>query len=176
MSRKLTDKQQAFVREYLLDLNATKAAIRAGYSAKTAYSTGQKQLKKSEVQSALQSARAVVAKRLDIKVDRVLREVARCSLYDVRNLFDADGNPKAISELDDDIAAAISGVDVGTVTNEMGEKTRVMKYRLVSKEQSLDKLMKHLGLYAQDHKTPQDDPVVLLLQEILGRSIEPKRG
>jgi phage terminase small subunit len=56
MRHELTDKQKTFVQEYLLDLNATQAATRAGYSAKTAYSAGQRMLKNVEIQSALKSA------------------------------------------------------------------------------------------------------------------------
>jgi phage terminase small subunit len=85
----------------------------------------------------------------------VLEETARCAMYDVRRLFYPDGNPKPLSELDDDIAAAIVSLGVSITTNDQGETMRVMKYRLVPKDQALDKLMRHLGLYAQDNKQPR---------------------
>lgn len=71
---KLTDKQQRFVDEYLLDLNATQAAIRAGYSEKTAYSQGQRLLKNVEAQKAIQEAKRKRVERTQIDSDFVLKE------------------------------------------------------------------------------------------------------
>lgn len=70
-----TDKQTAFVREYLVDLNATQAAIRAGYSERTAYSVGQRLLKNVEIQRAVAAAQAKRARRVEIKAEDVLRGV-----------------------------------------------------------------------------------------------------
>lgn len=82
MSRPLNPKQLRFVEEYLVDLNATQAAIRAGYSAKTAGSQGFDLLKKPEIQAALAAGRREQARRTEVSVDFViqgLREVAmRC--------------------------------------------------------------------------------------------------
>lgn len=72
---KLTDKQTAFVREYLVDLNATQAAIRAGYSERTAYSVGQRLLKNVEIQRAVAAAQAKRARRVEIEAEDVLRGV-----------------------------------------------------------------------------------------------------
>ena len=72
---KLTDRQTAFAREYLVDLNATQAAIRAGYSERTAYSVGQRLLKKVEIQRAVAAAQAKRARRVEIKAEDVLRGV-----------------------------------------------------------------------------------------------------
>ena len=70
---KLTAKQQRFIDEYLIDLNATQAAIRAGYSKKTAYSIGEQNLKKLEVQKQIQERMAVKEDALIAKQDEVLR-------------------------------------------------------------------------------------------------------
>lgn len=171
MRHALTEKQKSFVREYLLDLNATQAAIRAGYSAKTAEVIANQLLKKTLVQAALQSAQNARAKRLNISADRVLEELARCGMYDPRKLFYPDGNPRPITELDDDTAAALVSVDVINTTNDLGETTRVMKYRLAPKEQALDKLMRHLGLFAKDNK--QCSPLANLPRDVL-KQIETK--
>lgn len=84
----LNDKQQRFVDEYLKDLNATQAAIRAGYSAKTAYAIAEKLLRKVEIQQAVQDAKQARSKRTEITQDRVLQSLhallsltlARCSM------------------------------------------------------------------------------------------------
>ena len=72
---KLTDKQAAFVREYLVDLNATQAATRAGYSERTAYSVGQRLLKKAEIQRAVAAAQAKRAKRVEGTQDYVINNL-----------------------------------------------------------------------------------------------------
>lgn len=72
---KLTDKQKRFVEEYLVDLNATQAAIRAGYSEQTAYSIGQRLLKKVEVQEAIQQAQNKRSERTQITQDEVIRRL-----------------------------------------------------------------------------------------------------
>jgi phage terminase small subunit len=71
----LTPKQARFVEEYLVDLNATQAAIRAGYSAATAYSIGHECLKKPEIAAALRDARRERARRLELTADDVLLEL-----------------------------------------------------------------------------------------------------
>lgn len=76
MANKLTPKQRRFIDEYLIDLNATQAAIRAGYSEKTAYSIGVQLLKKLEIQAEIQKRRNRLQNKLEITQERVLQELA----------------------------------------------------------------------------------------------------
>ena len=76
MANKLTPKQRRFIDEYLIDLNATQAAIRAGYSEKTAYSIGLQNLKKLEIQAEIQKRRNRLQSKLEITQERVLQELA----------------------------------------------------------------------------------------------------
>src|SRR5690349_3808788 len=108
----LSEKAACFVQEYLLDLNATQAAIRAGYSEATAYSQGQRLLKHVEVKKAIAAAKKERAERMAIKQDRVLAELARVAFFDMRRLYDAKGNLIPVHELDTDTAAALAGLDV----------------------------------------------------------------
>ena len=71
----MTDKQSIFVQEYLKDLNATQAALRAGYSHKTAYSIGQRLLKNVEVSTAIHSAMSERQKRANLTADYVLENL-----------------------------------------------------------------------------------------------------
>lgn len=80
----LTAKRQRFVEEYLVDLNATQAAIRAGYSAKTAMEQGYQLLQISSVADAIEKARAELSKRTEITQDMVLKELARIGFSDIR--------------------------------------------------------------------------------------------
>lgn len=76
---KLTPKQQRFVEEYLVDLNATQAAIRAGYSAKTARAQGQRMLTKVDIEEAIQAAQAKRSVRVQCTQDSVLEGIIRCT-------------------------------------------------------------------------------------------------
>ena len=90
----LNDKQRRFAEEYLIDLNATQAAIRAEYSEKTAYSQGQRLLKNDEVQALVQELMAARAKRTEITADNVLAELAKHAFLDPKSFFDDSGNLK----------------------------------------------------------------------------------
>ena len=147
----LTVKQERFVEEYLVDLNATQAAIRAGYSSKTAYAIGQQNMKKLEIQTAIQEAMDKRSKRVEVTQDRVLLEYARLAFFDPRKLFMENGKPKDINQLDDDTAAALVGLDVLEEYEGAGESREFVgytkKYKLANKLGALDSLGKHLGMF-----------------------------
>lgn len=143
----VTPKQAAFVREYLIDLNATQAAIRAGYSAKTAEQQGPRLLGNVGVSQAIAAAQQKRADKLEITAERVLQELARIAFFDPRKLLREDGEPRALSELDDDTAAAIGGLETATERDRDGEEsTFVRKYKIVSKDAALGLAMRHLGM------------------------------
>src|SRR5690554_4735816 len=82
----LTPKQAAFVREYLIDLNATQAAIRAGYSQKTAYRTGADNLRKPQVAEAIAEAQQARAERVQITAEEVLERLVEIARGDIQVL------------------------------------------------------------------------------------------
>lgn len=82
----LTAKQQRFVEEYLVDLNATQAAIRSGYSAKTARSVGAENLTKPDIQAAIQERRSRIAAKLEVTQERIVAELARIAFSDIRKV------------------------------------------------------------------------------------------
>ena len=169
--RKLAPMQSVFVQEYLIDLNATQAAIRAGYSAKTAEQQGYQLLQKPSVQAAIAARQKEREQRTAVAADRVLLEAARLALFDPRKLFNSDGSPKGITELDDDTAAAVAGIEVVEQFEGSG-KDRVFvgylkKYRIADKNQALEKLFRHHGLYERDNEQ-KTDPLTSLLHAIAG--------
>ena len=164
----LNDKQARFVEEYLIDLNATKAAERAGYSEKTAYSQGQRLLKHAEIQALITQKRLELAAKCDVSSERVVREVAALAFSDVRKLLNDDGSMKQISELDDVTAAAVSSVEVSEIVAEDGTRFGIVKkIRLWDKNSAQERLCKHLGLFEQDNKR-KVDPIAELLKQIGG--------
>ena len=153
MGRKLTPLQTAFKEEYLVDLNGTKAAIRAGYSKKSASVTASRLLSNANVQTAIFKAMDERSRRTEITADRVLKEIAAMSFVDIRDIFTPAGNLKSIDTLSDDAAAAVVSVEVVVrptgETDEDGHKEveHVHKIRLGDKLKGLEMLCKHLGLF-----------------------------
>lgn len=145
--QQLSQKRRRFVDEYLVDYNATQAAIRAGYAETSAHTQGGRLLRDERIKKALNEAIDAQQRRTHITADRVLLEIARIATFDPRALFDSDGNPLPIEQLDDDTAAVIAGVDVMSA----GQGAQITKYRLSSKTDALEKLMKHLGQYQADN-------------------------
>ena len=94
----LTAKQQRFVAEYLVDLNATQAAIRAGYSAKRADAIGYENLRKPEVAAAVSEAMKARSERTGIDADWVLKRLARDATADLADLYAENGALKPVHE------------------------------------------------------------------------------
>lgn len=116
---------------------------------------------------------APVVEKVQLTFERVLQEVARLALFDPRKLFNPDGSPKSIDELDDDTAACIAGVEVLEQFEGTG-KDRVFvgylkKYRIADKNSALEKAMKHLGLFEKDNRQ-KADAVSSLLDAISAKS------
>lgn len=144
----LTPKQKRFVAEYLLDLNATAAAKRAGYSEKTACEQAARLLANVNVQTAVQEAEQARQERTEITQDMVLREMSKLAFFDIRKMFDKNGKPLDISALDADTAAALVGLDVQDVTDNDGNYIGfVKKYKMADKIRALELLGKHLGAW-----------------------------
>lgn len=167
----LNDKQERFCQEYLLDLNATQAAIRAGYSEKTAKEIGYEHLTKPHIQERVAQLQSAVLERTSVKQDRVILEYKRLAFFDPRKLFHLDGRPKAITEMDDDTAAALAGLEVFRGSNSENAIS-ALRYKFPDKKGSLDSLAKHLRLFDSDRPTDrnQEDVVAEILQEIEGKT------
>lgn len=147
----LTPRQEAFVAEYLLDLNATQAAIRAGYSPKRADATGYENLRKPEIAAAIAAAQAERAERVEVTADQILRELLLIGLSDVRNYeVDHDGRLKLRDGAPDAAWRAVSSVKhkIRSFTTDAGtETTREIEFRLWDKNVALEKIAKHTRWY-----------------------------
>jgi len=155
MAKGLTEKQKRFCNEYLKDLNGTQAATRAGYSKKTANEQAARMLAKVSIQEYLQKRMKDRSERTEITQDRVLKEMARIAFFDTRKLFDDEGNLKNITDLDDDTATAIAGLDVVSFYRKGNEKELLReitsKIKVVDKKGALDSIMRHLGMFEKDN-------------------------
>jgi len=166
---KLTPKQEKFVEEYLLDLNATQAAIRAGYKPRKARQMGSENLSKPDIAKAIQEQMEARSKRTEISQDRVLQEYAKIAFLDPRKFYDDQGRLIPIYDLPEEVAAAIAGMDV--VSERVGkdgegkpEFATVRKIKLVDKKGALDSVARHLGMF--------NDKTTLTVQEPFRFKIE----
>ena len=126
----LTPKQQRFVEEYLIDLNATQAAIRAGYSERTAKSIGQENLTKPDIQKAIQEAQNKLTERTEITQEYVLKNIQsvieRCMQQEA--VLARDGSPLLVEGPEGDLVPLFEFKETGAL-------------------KGLELLGKHLGMF-----------------------------
>lgn len=152
----LNAKQRRFVDEYLIDLNATQAAIRAGYKAKYANTNAPKLLQNTAIAEALSAQMKAREQRTEITQDKVLAELAKIGFADIRNalawgpevmVVDEETGETAVSngvalvpsgKIDDDTAAAIS---------EISQTAQGIKIKLHDKRAALVDIGRHLGMF-----------------------------
>ena len=142
---KLTDKQQCFVDEYLIDLNATQAAIRAGYSAKTADQQGSRMLANVKVKQAVAEKQAQRSKRTGVNQDRVVLELAKVAFAKMTDIVDSNGRIKEDASPDD--LACIESIKYKESDNEYGGSVE-REVKVASKLKALELLGKHLGMWS----------------------------
>lgn len=150
MPVKLTDKQELFCREYVIDLNATQAAIRAGYSENSAKEIGSQNLTKLNIQEYIANHKRKTFEKLDISHERIAKEYAKIAFSDMKDCVDTDGNIKKINTIKN--SAAISSVTTDEYTTVAGTSHVKTKMTLHSKRDGLDGLSKHTGFFEKDNK------------------------
>ena len=144
--RKLQTKQELFLVEYLVDFNGTQAAIRAGYSAKSAATTANLMLRKPHIAAALDAEVERRAENSEVTQARVVEELAKIAFIDPRRLYDNAGNLLPVCKLDADVAAALSSIEAQESRSCGGVLTEVKKMRLIDKMSALNTLARHLGM------------------------------
>lgn len=144
----LTAKQQRFVAEYLIDLNATQAAIRAGYSAKNANVDGPRLLANAGISVAVAKGKTQQLQTAELSAARVLEELRRLAFIDMRSFFDANGNIKPVNELTAEQGSALAGLEVIIKNAEAGDGVtdRVHKFKVWDKTRAIEMLAKHYKL------------------------------
>lgn len=151
----LNDRQAEFVRQYLVDLNATQAAIRAGYSPKTANRNGPRLLSNAVVAAAVTEAMAKRAEETKLSADSVVQELARLAFANMLDYIriTQDGDPAVdLSRITRDQAAAILEVQVEDYLDGRGEdarEVRRVKFKLADKKGALELLGKHLQMFTE---------------------------
>jgi phage terminase small subunit len=175
-TRKLTPKQALFVSEILVDGNASAAAKRAGYSAKTADEQGHRLSRNAQVAAEIAKRQSKRLERNEVTAERVIAQLAAIAFADPRKLFDANGALKPIDQIDDDTRAALV-IEVTQGTDADGNPTFSRKVKFAEKLRALEMLGKYLGLFRDrlEIAGSAENPIQILIQRINshGSSIRP---
>lgn len=152
----LTPKREKFVEEYLVDLNGTQAAIRAGYSANTANEQAARLLANASVSAAIAERRAALSKAVEVTQERIVAEYARMAFYDPASIAGQSmTGPQDIPNLPEEVRRAI----VGWGWDKAGNFT----LKLADKNAALTNLGRHLGMFTDkvEHSGPGGGPIPL---------------
>jgi len=153
---KMTPKQKRFIDEYLIDLNATQAAIRAGYSKKTANEQGSQTLAKLNIQKAIQKEIAKRSERTAISQDRVLKELALLGFSDLANLVEIgeDGMilVKKFEDMPEGESRLLKAIKEDRIIRETPDGKQMVvhdkiKYEIWDKLKALEMIGRHLGMF-----------------------------
>ncbi len=161
---KLTLKQQRFVDEYLIDLNATQASIRAGYSVKTAKEQGSQNLTKLNIQQAISEKMAERSRRTGVNQDRVVLELAKIAFVKMTDIVDNQGKIKSTATEDD--LACIESMKYKESESETGSSVE-REVKISPKLKALELLGKHLGMWNDRMDVNVNIPVIISGEEQL---------
>lgn len=176
---KITDKQKRFCEEYLIDMNGTQAAIRAGYSKRTANEQAARLLANVSIQVYLNELREKLSDELEITRERIVSEFAKIAFFDIRKIYTVDGGLKSIKDFDDESAAAIAGIKSRDISTPEGEVLgTIQEVKITNKIDALNSLVKIFGYNAPekkevqipgitDHKDKSEDDLKQLLKSKL---------
>ena len=162
--RQLSEQRQRFVDEYLIDLNGTQAAIRAGYSVKTAQEQASRLLSNVMVQQAIAKRMAERSKRTGINQDRVVLELAKIALVKMTDVVDSHGRIK--DDATDDDLACIESVKYKCSESDTGSSVE-REVKLASKLKALELLGKHLGMWNDKLDVNITQPIVITGEDAL---------
>lgn len=141
MKNKLTPKQQRFCEEYLVDLNATQAAIRAGYSKKTAYSIGEENLKKPELLKIIKDAQNKQSEKLKITANDIAEGLQSITNSDITDYLTWDGDGIKLKP-----SSALTEAQRKLIA-EVSETSNGFRFKLYDKTKALELSGRHLGMF-----------------------------
>lgn len=174
---KLNDREDLFCLEYLIDLNGKQAAIRAGYSEKSATSKASQLLTKVNVQDRIQQLQKNTQKRTEVTTDKVIKELANIGFSNIADVLDvsitASSDSLTGEESEEELLNALAGSNnwvtlkdgkdlkdlprnVSSLISEIKQTKDGLSIKLYDKLNAIDKLMKHLGMFEKDNKQKEN--------------------
>lgn len=165
----LTDKQEMFCREYLVDLNATQAAIRAGYSEKTARASGCENLTKPDIQTRIAGLKARRNDRVDIDAGYVLKRLFEIDRMDVLDILTEAGDLKPVAQWPKAWRTTLSGMDVIEMSGDTAGLLKKIKWP--DKIKNLELLGKHIHVQAFKEKVEHSGAIEMMPDDELSRRL-----
>ncbi|HBQ0420008.1 terminase small subunit [Klebsiella aerogenes] len=156
----LTDKQEMFCREYLVDLNATQAAIRAGYSDKTAQEQSSRLLSNVMVQNRISVLKSERNERVGVDAAYVLRRLTEIDQMDVLDVLLANGELKPVKDWPKVWRTTLSGMDVTELAGDSAGLLKKIKWP--DKVKNLELLGKHIDVQAFKEKVEHSGEISLI--------------
>lgn len=174
--RKLTPKQERFVEEYVVDRNGTAAAIRAGFSKRTAGPAASRLLKNVNVAAAIKRARAKLSKKTEVTQERIVNNLSHISESDLLNYFDENGCFRPLDEIPEEARRAIASIEVFEEYQGKGKDREfigyIKKIKLWDKPKALENLGRHLGMFKDNINLTADDELLDALKGRRARAAE----
>ena len=166
----LTKRQSLFVTEYLVDQNATHAAIRAGYSAKGAHVTACRLLKRTNVRDAVMAHQRQVVEKSTVDAAWLLSRLGQLAEADITEAFNPDGSLKKIHDMPEPVRLLINGFETSHNLYRGGEEI-IRKMKVESRLKVLEMIGKHVsvGAFRQDAEPARG--LVVIIKDYSGREI-----
>lgn len=156
---RFTDKQKMFIDEYLIDLNATQSAIRAGYSPKTAHQIAHDMMGKPHIAEEIARRKAERSRRLGINQERVVEELAKIAFSRLTDIVDPSTGEIREDATEDDLAC-LESVKIKTIPTKSGQGVE-REIKMTQKIKAIELLGKHLGMFSDKLKIEGSLPVVI---------------
>jgi phage terminase small subunit len=147
----LNPRQEVFCQKYVIHLNATKAAIQAGYSKKTAQEQSSRLLSNVMIQNRVSELQKALADRNKLKADDVINELKALAFWSINSFVEGGNRIKDISKLKRETNKPVVGIKTKTEYNEYGQTTTV-ELKLADKRAALVDLGRHLGIFKEDNE------------------------
>ena len=157
----LNPKQKRFCEEYIIDLNATQASIRAGYSKKTAQRIGSENLSKPLIDKEIQNQLKKRSERTNITADMVIKELALIAFQDSANLVDEHDSFKTLHSMGTNVSRTVSEVTNRVERSNDGHVSEIIKVKTYDKKGALDSLGKHFGIFEKDNSQQTNEILII---------------
>lgn len=170
---KWTDKERLFAHEYLIDQSMTKAAIRAGYSEKSAVKIAHQLYHKPHINGWIEEQLAKRCSKLNITAERILQELALIGFANIAGAFNKDNSLKAIVDMPEDIQRVISGIDTDELFEGRGEERELIghtkKLRTWDKLKALELMGKNLKMWIDRVETDDSPRNTVIIRDLTGK-------
>jgi phage terminase small subunit len=148
---KLTAKQERFCSEWILDMNDTQAAIRSGYSKKTASAIGHELLRNPKIRAEIDRLRHAALIRNDLKLDDLIQEMKHFGFYSIADFLDTGNEVMDLSQMSRELLKPVTGIKITTTYSEGGDPTTT-ELKMVDKRAAVVDLIRYLGGFEKDNR------------------------